>query len=119
MLLTKQQLLTEITSNLGTQEERKIARFEGYTEGILLYVDTCAMYNSFAAFETAISYLKFNRGGWVIVQGYNTREQAVEGHEYWIKKLTTLPLPTSLFDVYLHVEFVATIETQESTDDTN
>jgi len=76
-------------------EERKIANYET-TE---LIVDTCATSDSEQPFETGVCHLLYNSGKWIIVELYDTKEEAQKGHDKWVKKMTANCLPKTLKDV--------------------
>ena len=75
-------------------EIRKVARFTHED----LIVDTCKTISAKKPFETAVQHPKYNKGRWVIVEEYRTKEQAQKGHDEWVKKLSQ-ELPEKLEDV--------------------
>ncbi|MHC4620122.1 MAG: hypothetical protein ACYTEQ_20435 [Planctomycetota bacterium] len=78
-----------------TYEERAIARYE---EGDLI-VDTCRVTDASQPFETGVCHPAYNGGTWVIVEMYETREEAQAGHDQWVATMTADKLPESLVDV--------------------
>ncbi len=42
-------------------------------------------------FETGIKHPLFNHGEWIIVDEYETREEAVRRHKEWVKHMSTNP----------------------------
>ena len=78
-------------------EQRKVANYTDEEKKIT--VDTCMVTDSQDPFETGISCPLYNNGEWVIVETYKTREEAQEGHEKWVKKMTGDILPEMLVDV--------------------
>lgn len=76
-------------------EERKVAN---YAEGELI-VDTCAVSDSDQPYETGILHPSYNDGKWVIVELYNSVEEATAGHLRWVKIMTAKELPKVLEDV--------------------
>ena len=76
-------------------EERKVERFE---EGDLV-IDTAAVNDSNYPYETAIKHPFYNEGKWVIVQTYNSKEEAIIGHKEWVVRMTSNALPHELTDV--------------------
>jgi transposase len=80
---------------MAPYEQRKVANF---TQGELT-VDTCAVSDSRQPYETAVCHPKYNDGRWVIVEMYDTKEQAQKGHERWVKTMTAPELPAMLKDV--------------------
>lgn len=77
-------------------EQRKVAHYE--KKGGLV-VDTAAVTDSSKPFETGISHPSYNNGKWVIVELYDNKKQARNGHKRWIKLMTSKQLPKSLKDV--------------------
>jgi len=64
-----------------------------------LHVDTVLVTDADYQYETAIRHPKYNDYEWIIVQGYDTKERAKEGHDYWVEKMTADILPAKLVDV--------------------
>jgi hypothetical protein len=50
-------------------------------------IDTCRVYDSKLPYETGIRHREYNDGHWVIVEAYNTKEDAEKGHQKWVKLL--------------------------------
>lgn len=50
------------------------------------HIDTCAVDDREWNYETAIECRHFNNGNWVVVRGYETREEAEAGHATWCDK---------------------------------
>jgi len=75
--------------------ERQVGR---HIEGNL-FVDTCQVSDSKQPYETAVAHPEYNKGDIVIVEMYDTPEQAYKGHEKWVKKMTKEKLPKHLKDV--------------------
>jgi len=78
----------------GTWEERSVARYENGE----ITVDTCAVTDSTKPFETGIQHPSYNDGEWIIVEEYDTKEQAERGHKKWVKILTSDELPRVIED---------------------
>jgi hypothetical protein len=72
--------------------ERRVDRF---IDGDLT-ISTAEVSGGFKPFETAIEHPSYNDGNWVIVEAYNTRDEAQVGHDRWVKIMTIEPLPTKL-----------------------
>lgn len=53
-------------------------------------VDT-AMANDTGFYETAVQNEKYNAGRMIIVEQYETREEAKKGHKEWVKELKSKP----------------------------
>lgn len=79
----------------GTHEDMAIGRYES-GGGI---VDTCAVDDADQPYETGIYHNSYNEGDWVIVQLYDTKEEALEGHRKWVGIMTYAELPENLLDV--------------------
>lgn len=85
--------LEEMMAN--TYENRKVARYEKDD----VFVDTCRITDSEQPYETAVAHPKYNDNKIVIVEMYNTEEEAKRGHSKWVKKMTSKKLPKTLKDV--------------------
>ncbi len=85
----------EFMDMIGNYEERKVDRF---SKGNLI-VDTCSVTDSDKPFETAVKHPKFNQEKWIVVELYDTKEEAQEGHNKWIKIMTAEKLPLELKDI--------------------
>lgn len=83
-------------SMAGNYEQRKVANYEG--EGGL-EIDTAAVTDSRKPYETGILHPQYNSGAWVIVELYDTKEEARAGHDKWVKIMTADILPAALRDV--------------------
>jgi hypothetical protein len=79
----------------GNYEERKVDNFQ---KGKLV-VDTCLVIDADQPYETGIAHPRYNKGDWVIVELYDSKEKAQKGHERWVKTMTSNPLPEELKDV--------------------
>lgn len=77
-----------------TYEERKVDRYE---DGMLM-VDTCSVTDGSKNYETAVQHPDYNNNSLVIVEVYDTKKEAKEGHKKWVKIMTLEPLPESLSD---------------------
>ncbi len=82
-------------ADVGNYDERKVANF---TDGSL-QVDTVAVSDSDQPYETAVMHPRYNDGKWVIVQMYETKDDASFGHDAWVAIMTADELPESLKDV--------------------
>jgi len=85
----------EFFDMVGNYEARKIDRYE---EGKLI-VSTAHVNDSAFDYETAISHPNYNRGAFVIVENYSTKEDAQIGHNKWVGMMTADALPMVLMDV--------------------
>ena len=84
-----------LASMIGTYEQRKVVCYE---KGKLI-VDTCRVTDSDKDYETGISHPRYNNRNWIIVELYDTKEQAATGHDKWVKVMTSEKLPEKLEDV--------------------
>jgi hypothetical protein len=50
-------------------------------------------------FETVICHRAYNEGAWIVVEEYRHRSEAEAGHEKWVHRVTTEPMPPCLIDV--------------------
>lgn len=81
-------------SMMDNYEDRKIDHFE--KEGLV--VDTCVVTDSDQPYETAVCHPRYNDDEWIIVELYDTKKEAQEGHNKWVKKMTAKQLPNQLKD---------------------
>ena len=78
-------------------EQRAVARHED--ADTLLTIDTARVTDSRHDYETAVAHPAYNDGEWVIVEIYDTEEQARAEHDKWVKVMTAAKLPDRLYDV--------------------
>lgn len=83
-------------SMVGNHEQRKVDRYES-DNGLI--VDTAAVTDSEKPYETGICHPAYNSGDWVIVELYDTKEEAQAGHSRWVQTMTAGELPQALTDV--------------------
>jgi len=76
-------------------EDRKVAKFERGN----LFISTARVTDSTEPYETAVAHPQYNKGELVIVEMYNTKEDAKAGHKKWVKLMTAKKLPKKLNDV--------------------
>ena len=84
----------EFLSMLGDYEQRKVACYD--EDGV--FVSTAAVCDGRKPFETAVEHPRYNDGKLVIVECYDTREDAEKGHKLWVRLMTAKRLPTVLTD---------------------
>lgn len=77
-------------------EQRKVGRWNS-PDGKRL-VSTAEVNDGSKPYETAFMHPDYNKGSMVIVENYDTKEQASAGHERWVKVMTKGPLPKVLKD---------------------
>ena len=78
---------------IGNYDERKIDNYDKDE----LYVDTCMVTDGVQPYETAVSTPQYNSGELVIVEAYDTEEQAQAGHNKWVETMLNNP-PQKLVD---------------------
>lgn len=82
---------------IGNYEDRKVDRYEDDSMGLV--VSTAMVTDSDRPYETAVAHPSYNGGDFVIVEIYDTKEDAQEGHNEWVAKMTADTLPNGLIDV--------------------
>lgn len=85
----------EFMNMMGNHQERLVDRYEA--DGVI--VDTCLVNDSDQPYETGIKHPCYNNSDWVIVELYDTKEEAQIGHNKWVKTITSKKLPKTLKDV--------------------
>lgn len=87
--------ITKILAMAGNMEHRAVCQSQkGAT-----FVSTAEVYDGAQPFETAIETPERNGGKMVIVEAYDTREAASDGHARWIAAIDAGALPNPLVDV--------------------
>lgn len=79
---------------MENHEERKVGTYN--KDG--LFVDTCLVTDSSKPYETAVEHPAYNNGDMIIVELYDTVEEAEKGHKKWVDKMLNNP-PQQLVDV--------------------
>jgi len=80
---------------VGNYQDRAIDRYE--VDNVV--IDTCSVTDSAQPYETGVRHPNYNDGLYVIVEMYDTKEQARKGHDKWVKIMTAETLPDKLVDV--------------------
>jgi len=80
-------------SMLGNYEERKIGRNE-YDWGL---ISTIQVTDGILPFETGICHRDYSDNV-IVVESYQTKEEASSGHEKWVRTMTSDSLPDVLQD---------------------
>jgi hypothetical protein len=75
-------------------EQRKVGRLDADWG----FVSTAYVNDADKPYETAIKHRDYNGGKMVIVEPYDTRDEAVTGHERWVATMTSPTLPDRLVD---------------------
>ncbi len=78
----------------GTYESRKVGN--NMVKGSR--VSTCLVTDGSKQYETAIRDSLYRGGSLIIVDSYDTHEEAEKGHASWLEKLTNNELPDTLVD---------------------
>ncbi len=76
-------------------EQRKVDRYQKDD----LLVSTAMVNDSDKPFETAVQHPAYNDNEIIIVQTYDSKEEAQEGHNLWVKLMTNKNMPEILTDV--------------------
>lgn len=82
------------SSMADNYEDRKVDRYEADK----MIIDTASVTDGNQPYETGICHPEYNNGDWVIVEAYDTKEEAQEGHNKWVARMTSGNLPSSLKD---------------------
>lgn len=95
------EFLGDLTSMASTQQERRVARYEKRDDDgrLLLVVNTAYVTDAQPPYETAVSTLCHNQGGWVVVQCYDSPADALAGHREWVETMSGDDLPSELIEV--------------------
>lgn len=81
-------------SMLDNYEQRKVGRLDAEWG----YISTAEVNDAEKPYETAVRHREYNDGKLVIVEPYNTREEAEHGHQRWVEVMTANTLPAQLID---------------------
>jgi len=81
--------------DLDNYEERKIDRYE---DGNTI-ISTAKVSDAVKPYETAVSHKSYNGNNWVIVEDYYDPAEAQQGHNRWVKTMTSDSLPEQLTDI--------------------
>lgn len=87
-------MIFDFLNDIGNYESRKVMR-EDLPEG---FVSTCFVSDGKQPFETAISHKEWDNGKLVIVQAYDTMEEAALAHLEWVEKFKNKDFPDEIFD---------------------
>lgn len=82
--------------NVGTYADRKVDLFKDDDKN--LFISTAKVSDGFKPFETAVGHPEYDGGKLIIVEAYDTKEKAQEGHNKWVKVMTSEVLPDFLVD---------------------
>lgn len=79
----------------GTYDQRKVDR-NNYDWG---FISTAEVTDGNQPYETAVSHKRYG-SNIIVVESYDTKEQAKIGHEKWVKIMTAEKLPDTLTECY-------------------
>jgi hypothetical protein len=79
---------------IGNHKDRMVDQYD--ENG--LFIDTAYVNDGEHPYETAVEHEKYNNGKMVIVEAYDTKEEAQIGHDKWVKTMTSGTLPKTLVD---------------------
>lgn len=89
----------DFMSMTDNYDQRKLSNYEGKDiEGNKFVLDTCLVTDSIKPYETAFSHKFYNDGLWVILESYDTKEEATVGHDKYIELFTNHELPETVKD---------------------
>jgi hypothetical protein len=87
-------------------KERLVARDDKLDpDEIPFILDTVAVDDREWAYETAIQHPKFNDNEWIVIRGYDTKEEAKEGHEELITHYL-MNRPAFIKDIWSGIEYL-------------
>lgn len=88
-------------SMMGNYEERNVKndKCDDFT------LDTSEVYDMPWKYETAVAHKDFNGGDWIILEGTDTKEAALEAHAKWFEKLNNTVVD-SLKDIVEELLFI-------------
>ena len=81
---------------VGNYAERAVARNE-FDWG---FISTCSVTDGDKPYETAVKHTAYHTTDMTIVESYDTKQEAKEGHDKWLKIMTSDKLPDTLVDCY-------------------
>lgn len=91
-------MFPDFLSMMNNHEKRVVDNYDEKGDETGLVVDTCAVSDSDQPFETGIKDPRYNNDEWIIVEMYDSKEEAQTGHDKWVKLMTEAP-PNQLKDV--------------------
>ena len=77
-------------------EDREIGRWD--SEDGLQMISTAVVDDGHKPIETAVQHPDYNNGKMIIVECYDTKEEAQKGHKKWLKMVLENKLPSALID---------------------
>ena len=88
-------MLYDFLDMANNYRERKVDRYEQCE----ILVDTALVNDAEKPYETAIEHPMYNDRIMIIVEYYDTKEDAQNGHDRWVELLTGNNLPDVITDV--------------------
>jgi hypothetical protein len=88
----------DFLKDIENYEDRLVDRHESMAGEEYLIVSTCRVSDGAQPYETAVSHDDYSDGDWIVVEAYSLKKHAQRGHNRWVKKMTTDPLPKVLKD---------------------
>jgi len=79
---------------IANHEERCVDNFDND----VFIVDTALVSDGIKPYETGISHPLYNNEKWIIVESYDDKKTAQEGHNKWVEIMTSDKLPEYLED---------------------
>jgi hypothetical protein len=67
-------------------------------------IDTVLNWDGKRPYETGIRHPDYAEGRWIIVEAYNTKEDAQKGHDEWVTRMTSDQRPEKLTDCNNSIE---------------
>ena len=86
----------DFIQDFGNYQDRVVGRYDG--DGTM--VSTARVSDGSHPYETAFQHPDYNDGKMVIVEAYDSKELAAEGHARWLKIMIDGPLPDCLIDCH-------------------
>ncbi len=71
-------------------------RVVGKYEKKRVLISTAKVHEGKLPYETAIKHPLYDKREWIVVEAYATLKEASDGHNRWVKTMTTNPLPEEL-----------------------
>lgn len=81
---------------MDNYEDRCVGNFRDEDKG--LFVSTAEVTDGDHQYETAIEHPRYDNGNMIIVEAYDTREQAEKRHDDWVEMVKADTLPDPLQD---------------------
>lgn len=86
----------EFVFDVGNYSERVVGRYD--SEDSTIMVSTARVSDGRDPYETAVKHPEYNDGRMVIVESYQTKDEAASGHASWLEAVLKDALPEILVD---------------------